>query len=302
MNKTKNNDTQYRRGIVLGLTFAELLILLLFIVMLVLGKTLKDGSDDNKKQYSETQLSEMRLLASLLKSNDEESYNKITKLLKEGKKEKAYQYLTGKTPISIKGAKHSFTERELIDMKSIISLIEKNDSESSKVIQKHLRDGDIEKAYQEIIESSSILKNATAEIKVKNNIIGDCRAQNKHLVNIKNIGGRGGDFPSCWRENGDGAIQYLFNIELTDSGIMVHDNIILSRENEKQLLPLKGFKFDSPMQPAEFINAGQKLKKLSDDNSCRFFVNISDKTSPSSKEHYKKLRNSVESIFYKKDI
>lgn len=302
MKKNKNNDIHYRRGIVLGLTFAELLLLLLFILMLVLGKTLKDRSDDNRRQFSETELSEMSSLASLVKSQNDEIYNETMKLLNEGEVEKAYKYLTGKGPVSIKSLKHQFTENELLEMGAIIELIENKDTDSYKIIKEHLQDGDTEKAYQTMIESSPTVKKVKDELNIQKNIISDCRAQNKYLVKTKNIGGRGGDFPPCWRENGDGAIQYLFNIELTDLGIVVHENFVPSREDEKKSLPLKGFKIGSPMQPAEFMNAGQKIKKLSDDNSCRFFVNISDKTSPSSKEHYKKLKNSVENIFYKREM
>lgn len=300
MNKNKNNDIQYRRGIVLGLTFAELLILLLFVIMLVLGATIKKGNDVSARQYNEMELSEMTSLASLIKSKNEKNYNEVTNLLKKGEVEKAYQRLTGTLTALIDGSMHQFSENEISEMGSMIALIERKDLAAYQEIKKYLNTGEAEKAYQVMIQSSPILKDLSDQLIVQKNMISDCRAQNKHLVQIKNIGGRGGDFPPCWSENG--SIQYIYNIVLTDAGIEVYDIKNLSREEEKKRLPLKGFKIGLPMQPGEFIKAGQPLKKICDENSCRHFVKITDKTSPSSKEHYKKLKNSVENIFYKKDI
>lgn len=287
MNKNKHSDKHYRRGIVLGLTFAELLMLLLFVVLLVLGTTMKGKSDINHKRYNEKELSNMSVLSDLLKDKDESAFIEASKLLNEGEPDKAYQKLMGLD--STTGS----TKDELVQMNQIIGHIKSTNPTVYAKIQGHIIAGNPEKAYQEIVESSHILM-------TYKNIINDCRAQNKHLVAIKNVG-RGGDFPSCWFDEA-GAKQFIYNIELTDKGIVVHDNHIPSREEEKKRLPLEDFKLGMPMQPNEFMKAGQKIRKISDDHSCRFFVKIADKTSPEKKEHYKKLRNTVENIFYKKDI
>ncbi len=308
MNKNKNSDIQYRRGIVLGLTFAELLILLLFVLLLVLGVSLErnsnansnNNSSSNAKQYNEKELSEMSSLSSLLKKKNESSYEEAKRLINKGEDEKAYQALLGLPADSTKKINGKVSQVELAQMSDVIAYVKSNNPTAYVKIQKYIKSGEIEKAYQELIESSSIVKSATNEVQVHKNMISDCRAQNKHLVNIKNIG-RGGDFPSCWFDE-TGAKQFLYNIELTDKGIVVYDNPIPSREQEKKTMPLTGFKLGSPMQPSEFMKAGQKIRKMSDDNSCRYFVKIADKTSPDSKEHYKKLRTTVENIFYKKDV
>lgn len=290
MKKNKNNDVQYRRGIVLGLTFAELLMLLLFVVLLVLGVTLKRSADISNKQYSENELNEISSLASMVKNKNKSSYDEVTKLLRDGNEEKAYIRLIETLSISSIDTKHQFSENDISTINVVFSLIKKINPEAYIKIQQHLKLGEAEKAYRVMVESS--------------NVLSDCRATNKHLVQIMKVSGKGGDLPSCWHDE-DGKKQYLYNIDLTDSGIVIHDNIKLSnpsRTEEKLVLPLNEFKFGMPMQPNDFIKAGQKIKKQSDEQSCRYFVKISDKTGPNSKEHYKKLRNAVEQIFYKKDI
>lgn len=296
MKKSKSNDVQYRRGIVLGLTFAELLILLMFVVMLVLGASLKKEKDStSKKSYSEEELIEMDSITSLLKDKRKESYDAASKHIKLGDKDKAYEKLMGLT------IKEPVSESDLRGLASVVALIKSKDSASFEKIREHLQLGESEKAYQLIVEASPMLKNHLKDNKLHISAINDCRAQNKHLVNLKNVGGRGGDFPSCWSDE-NGSTQYLYNITLTDNGILVSDNLIPSREMDKANLPLKGFKFGRPMKPDEFMKAGYQIKKYSDDNSCRFFVRISDKTSANSKELYKKHKSSVENIFYKKDV
>jgi hypothetical protein len=248
MNTTEKNEHYHRKGAILGMTFAELLVLFLFLLLLILGTTIVD-IDKRNEQYK----------------------NEISRYMGEAK-----------------------------TLDSIASLIKEKHSVSQlKKISDLKNSGNTEEAHELLMESSPLVQKKIKEIeKIKSesdqfkNTISNCKAQNTYL-NKK----LGGVHPPCWADD-SGKVQYIYNIYLRDDGIWTKDNKIPSRAEEQSHLPLQNFKLNQSMQCNEFILAGRGLRKISDANNCKYYVRIYDETHPHNKEHYKKLKRSVEDVFF----
>lgn len=130
MNKSENSDLYYRRGAILGMTFAEILILLLFLLLLILGSKIISLDSDKKNRDKETNV------ISLIKEKNSEHFDIIADLVENQKSEEAYKLLIESSP-EVQEIKNKILqyETEFKEISNKISQYEANIEQSSNIIK-----------------------------------------------------------------------------------------------------------------------------------------------------------------------
>ena len=114
--------------------------------------------------------------------------------------------------------------------------------------------------------------------------------------------GNGTEKPACWADPVTGRPEYIFRVDLTSGGLIIHDQKIAHRSEEQALLPVSGITFDGELPPDVFRAQTGALATWSKERECRFFVMVKDLTQPTEKDAYKRMLKTLEEHFYKLEI
>lgn len=334
-------NRSYRRGMVLGLTMAEIFMLLLFCLMLAMALGLK--RQDEKYKHIIIANNELRdrlaeaqakvdaltpLLAAVKRGDD------IFKEMEKAKAEvaKIRQELDTKTRLFDASLKAEEAVREvkqqtgmdlldpnkraeLLAQADIIKSLEQHGvSGALKPEQAAKLQGDIKLASEvkRIIEERGRGREALSAEQVAKTF-SDARqaaADRKNLQDqIKVLQkklegtGKGTEFPPCWPPQESGkAPDYIFDIRLTSTGVIVTDNAVPHRAEEQEKLRADGvismIEFDRELNRSAFQAQTNALYRYSVSQNCRFFVRIYDETRKDEKEVFKAHKRWVEGPFY----
>jgi len=243
----KFQDALYRRGMLLGLTMAEIMVLVLFALLLALTAAIAKR---------ENQIAEKDRKIETLKTVERE-IEKILEVNPEG-----------------------------VTVNDIIQQITRNDETISKLKKELDRAKPFEEQAKIIDDIIKELKRGGAETpsasdvaeKLKNlqklqkeNIT--LKGQNKQLSRQIKKSGRGNEFPSCW-VTPDGKTESVFEIEIQPGGILVADRDQPHRVEDKVELPLNGIQYDMALSLREFQTQLRPLYRWSVEHKCRFYVII----------------------------
>ncbi len=306
------DDRQFRRGVVLGLTMAEALLLLIFLLMLILGVRLKTQSTEIaalEKARDEAQSSLVAIqpfmdtLAKNQKFDITKDYERVQQQLADANArlkdaalsvdlvqqasslapadatpEEATRALLAEAAIGRQAleAAHRFAP-DLPPEQSVEALL------NAALIGQSLKDGG---TPDELLASAGACK---ADLQ-------SCKNQTTYLNTRLNAKTGGFDLPPCWVDN-KGKIQYIFDASLTDAGIYIEDKNVAGREGDQEKLPLARAVYGEPLGPGEFSSAFSPLLKWSNDNGCRFYVRLYDDMRDGDRAEYKELRGTVEGYF-----
>jgi hypothetical protein len=318
----RDDDRQYRRGMVLGLTMAEIMLLLIFLLLLLLSaKLLAD-----RKAVTDAVSERDRAIAAKVEA--EKKLAALDPILREIKRKnsEAYSILE-----EWQKAQEEFaeTQKKLEEAQSAMELLEpvkKNKPDMNNVEAKA--------EAQRLIEVAQALERQAAEMSPDANpkealehlqeaaMVGDmalksgktpgdliagatcqkdlsqCKQSNVDMANKLAL--KGGTLPSCWVNDITGRPQYIFTAFLRPDGIYLQDNKIPGREAEQAKLPIAPLTFGRAYQASEFVHAGEKILQWSDQQkpACRFYVRIVDEL-PNDKLLYRQLsERGVERVFF----
>ena len=241
----RGQDSAYRKGLVLGLTMAEIMLLILFMLLLVLGSIVAQREaliHQQKQKIADLEILDHFVSDELLNSGSQVTVNDIIRQIQRQKSENAAlrQQVAQLRPFEQAG-------REIDD---IIREIQRDGG--------HANRQSVIKALQE--RAASTKDNATL------------RGQVAELARqIKASGNGGHEFPSCW-VTPDGKPVSLFVLTFYSAGVSVHDRHLPDRVEEETGLPLGGIRFDTPLPPATFNEQLRPLYQWSVDHNCRFYV------------------------------
>lgn len=306
------DDKQFRRGVVLGLTMAEALLLLIFLLMLILGVRLKTQAThiaDLEKQRDEAQST----LVAMQPVFD--------KLSKSQKFDITQDYVRMKQQLTDANARLKDAELsvDLVQQASALAPDTATPAEATEAIlneaaigraaldaaQRFQPDLPPEKAVAALLNAATIgqalkgggtpeeLLAAAGACKAD---LQSCKNQTTYLNSKLNAKTGGFDLPPCWVDS-KGKIQYIFDTSLTDAGIYVEDKSVSGREADQDKLPLGHARYGEPLGPGEFATAFSPLLKWSNDHGCRFYVRLYDDMRDGDRAEYKELRGSVEGYF-----
>jgi hypothetical protein len=296
MQRVLEDDRQYRRGVVLGLTMAEIMLLLIFLLMLLLAIRL--GQEREKRLEAEKQVADYMAAVKQVPSgiDDPKEFFKDYVKLKADLDQAKLQLERAKSYLALVE-----TMKQLDPRLSDEEARKKIDEETrlGTVLMAAAGDKDPEQYLKELEKTQQDLQAAGLDPDSFITSAGQCKDQLTTCSNqLASTGVRPGDPPVCWKDE-KGKSQSLFEVTLESDGIHVKDLKTPGREAEQASLPLSDFRFGQPMTAAEFRAAGRKVRALSEGKYCRYLVQLVRDPSLQDADRADELRRAVEDIFYK---
>jgi hypothetical protein len=306
------DEREHRRGLVLGLTLAEVLILLLFLVLLALGsRIVRLQTEASNAQISlaelHTSLPELKVLIDTIQSNGKMDIKDIGDLAKKLSRSaeletKVAQLTRELTELradvpAIKALGPEATAK----VREVAAILERaakmNPSDPPAALKKALDAFDALASKTEVADLSA-LSSAHHLLQEKNNSLTVEAERLRRQVENMIRNGKGTTFPSCWADS-NGQTEYVFDVTIRDTALVVID-ASKARESDEAWKLVDPFDRDVEITGKAFQSATRKMFEWSKEQNCRFFAIIRDGTGPSSKEPYKRMRGLVENHFYPK--
>jgi Tfp pilus assembly protein PilO len=333
MISASREDLSYRRGLVLGLTMAEIIILIIFVLLLALSLVLSHKNDEMERlakelALKETEFATLKEASTVLeqlaggKDSFENTFREL--VLKRRKldqleekaaalEEKAAQ-LTRELTAARKKAEayekieQAFSEAGLkADKPRELAAAAENLSEAREM-KKALEQAGIDPsdpaAAKEQIANLTTAREAAARLEAENKSLKD---RNKSLEDsVDHLkgkrGGRSDEYPPCWTNPNSGKTEYIYDVALTAEGIVIYDLDLPHRRADKTKLPLAGIVRQKPLSNSAFLDQTRALFDWSNTKECRFFVRVFDLTGITDKQIYIDRLYSVEQHFFKLQI
>jgi hypothetical protein len=299
------DEREQRRGLVLGLTLAEILLLLLFLLLLVLGSQIRIWRD--RYEQLDQSLEEIRPLQKALIDggavNIDNLHELVGRLQNLQKTEQELSKLRAESSNFVKQSEllkalDLASDEKLRTVASAVKRASEIDPNDPPALLKRALDvidrlgastqPDQVKPLSEMAASPQ-LNQKIAALEV------DLDQMRRERNNLMRGPGNGLTYPSCWI-TAAGQTEYIFDITLADTGVQVR-NASPSRANDKAWAFVSPFAREALINENVFIGATKKLFEWSKSQNCRFYVIVRDATG-SSKARYKRLQEMVQGNFY----
>lgn len=306
-----HEDSQsYRRGVILGLTLAELLLLLLFLFLLLMSSILhrrEQAREELQAEYDRAE-QERRAFREALASD-------IARSLGEAVADDFAVLLTPQElsePLARIGelsADNRHVRAALAAAQSELSALRDTQPPSQRdasllreenaalraqaeALESLLGDPDqlanmaqaidSERAPREILEASlASYADMGSEERALPDALAQCQAGRANLGSQLNYlraqCGREGDLPPCVYKD-DGSIAYLYSVYISSAGITVQSGDQGQFRSLSWVSSLPDPRLDTPISVAEFLSATQPhfATSRTQNPECRFFVRIHD--------------------------
>lgn len=283
-----NQNIAYRRGVILGLTLAEIMLLVIFLLLLTFMAILKNERE--RYEHKLLLVKKSPPIEKIIQILEKQAPDIMDELVLANQKLPEIIAMIKKEKLKIR---KSETIPDVI-LRSVENL------KADKEIIKH--SGSVNQKLKQVINAQEgLIKKQEELIKVRKELeteVENLKGQNKSLYKQIESNGKGVDYPPCWADP-TGKQEYIYNIFLTDDGIVIHDNKIPHRAAEQARLPISMIRYDNVLSNSNFQNQTYQLFSWSMANDCRFFVRVYDKTNSNQKKLYKRLLKVVEGRFYK---
>src|SRR6266849_2095838 len=271
------NEREHRRGLVLGLTLAEVLILLLFLLLLIFGARINELTKETK--LLDPLREEVKRDGNLSMRHLVDRLNRTTEL---ERKNSDLQEQLAKLTSELKIVK-TLSESSRKAFEQVPAIIERAAKITPDDPPAALRRGldlvdavglrtDIRK-LQVLTELSSQLEKLGEQVGSVEKERDQIRRERDNLMRR----GRGVEYPSCWTTP-EGETEYIFDVTIRDSGVVVRDIVPVSRKADQARKLVDDFPRDTEIAETKFRSATARLNAWSRANECRFFVNLRDET------------------------
>ncbi len=308
----KEQERHYRRGLILGLTLAEVMLLVLFCLLLVLLHSYSKNKPLTAVQREAVRLADSVVVVDQGSSENDfkDLFTSLSILVRKGNTNaiKALTDALAKLPRDDPQA--GVDRRNSPDLSSKVES-EKSDKQRAaeaiaavtaltETIAKTRNVDAVQQAGQiirEVDAAKTSLGERSALTLVQKTIEREKQLQADAAKALK-PGGPGTEHPSCWISPETGKPEYIFDVTLTSGFVSVHDNALPHRSAEQAALPLRGIVFEQDVLLANFMTMTLLLYEWSDAHDCRFFVRIIDKTEGHEKAIYKRELRVVGERFY----
>ncbi|QLZ68965.1 hypothetical protein FOLKNPGA_01745 [Legionella sp. PC1000] len=312
-----DQNRAYRKGLILGFTMAEISILIIFCLLLATSFLIQRKDQQIAKYVEENkQLTEVKKILKNLNRNsmnqkkfddffqelkrlDEKTQN-IEQLQQQLKKSREDTKLVHKIT-QILSSENTTNE----SIEKTISRIAK-EAEFTKQLKNAIKNTTLQESSPQIIakilNTTGDIKKETAE---KIEAITEVERLKGQLANAQNKLerlGKGTEMPACWADPKNGKPEYIFKVDLTSNGLVIHNQNLPNRVADQNLLPLNTIQFDQILSQNNFLTQTFPIYQWSIKHNCRFFVIVNDSTESNQKNAYKAMLYTLESHFYKFEI
>jgi hypothetical protein len=269
--------TAYRRGLVLGLTMAEVGILVIFVLLLLLALAAFE-----RQRYAATAAVPPERLEELAAA------------------EAALQSIT--TAVGVRQADTPAEIQELVRV--VTQAAESPEGQASlqavrSALEEIKRTEEQIRRTAERLEGESTSMAATVAQQSRDLAIKEGQLQYAEQ-RLRAAAGQGAGARPCWVEP-DGSIVFLYDVILTSAGIRMRLREGVLGSPRLADLPLPAVDRYLVMSDDDFRAKTRALYDYGrrEENQCRFHVYVYDGTAPAEKERYKDLLRTVEGHFYK---
>lgn len=291
-------QSKYRRGTILGLTVAEIFILLLFLLMLVFLVLSQEQLAQEREQLARER-EQARELADLTEFRD--TWEEPLAGIETPEEIVALQRLRE----NIRGNQANSTEALLHMVEEARQQQAVAESERQAVAEENQRLREQAAGQQDAIDDQT---RQLARLREQNRQFQQ-QAEEQRILREK------GENPPCWYEvvdDGRGGVRekplYIFNIGVFDQHMLVRqlpapdggasDDSELTYVEEAEKLPLRDVRFGEPLTDAQLREDLYPLSEIADQArvrsySCVFFVRVWDQTSPFAKERWQQAYGRV---------
>jgi hypothetical protein len=308
------DEREQRRGLILGLTLAEILLLLLFLLLLALSaklQRLKHEADDANLQLANLSLSlgQLKPLQAALLAAGASNITSVEELARR------FQRLT---QVEEENARLKRDNSNLIQTTELTKNLglESSDKLKSAALSMNMASkidpNDPPAALKRALDVLEKLGSATkpedvrplSEMKSTFDAVAKLTAleaqRDKLQADVNNLMrvGNGLTYPSCWKKKPSGQTEYIFDITFYDSGIIVSD-ATPGRSKDPAWAMVNNLSRGKMISEQSFISATSRLADWSkrQEQNCRFYVIERDATG-NDKQRYVQLRQTIESNFY----
>jgi hypothetical protein len=269
----------YRKGLVLGLTMAEVGILIIFVLLLLIAFEALEHERGAREFRGKTAVVPERLQQ--LESE-----------------EQTLKTIAGELGVDVE--LRDELARRLVRIIQAIASAGRGQSalvEAKEEIEKlKATRGALEKVLADV--KSKGAKGVAQQLEEQGFKIGNQEGQLRHYEKrLAEVGQGKGERP-CWVRP-DGKIEYLYDVVLTSNGIRMREYMLPDRAAARTRYPMPAIDAGETLTPGEFLRRTYPLYRSSLAENCRFFVVIYDGTGAQEKVLYKSLLKTVESHFYK---
>jgi hypothetical protein len=273
----------YRKGLVLGLTMAEVAILIIFVLLLLLvfGELQRVevlAKFEGKEPITPTELAQLRAGGATLQriahemgvqfADTSEDFTRLVRVLREGMRSPTARAAVSDANGALQDIKHARTE-----VKRVLDSARNGGSEA-----------------------------VARQVEQQGYRIGNQEGQLQRLERRLQEAGQGKGERPCWAQQ-FGQIDYLYEVVLTSAGIRMREYPYpdgSERAVQRRSLPAPRADPNQTLSEEEFLRGTKPLFDWSRQNDCRFFVVVYDATASHEKPLYKSLLRTVEGHFYKR--
>lgn len=296
---------EYRRGVILGLTLAEVLILLVFLLLLSAGALM--ARRDQQIRTLRADLSSLRtqmapvvdalrrrgitLTSDQLASRLERvtDYDRVRRELSDAQ-----------SALAAARADAAKSVRQAEALQARIARIPKDKADAAaKAAQADAMAGLLAKAGASgatpVDELRGVLDHSALLAAANRDLGGQNEQMRREIARVKGNGGTG--LPYCWTTS-DGHPEFMLRVELRDGNeVVVSDMDPKPRPDDEAWNLLDGLPRDRPIPVADMISAVGPLTHQAIEERCRYAVEADDATSRTNKPGYKYLMNRIWSVF-----
>jgi hypothetical protein len=333
------DERSYRRGLILGLTMAEVMILVLFALLLVWMAGLRDRKHETGElkiklekltkenadlQFKAAELLEVKkALASQPSAaqNIDDLFRELTlakeeaaRLQEQLRSRDLVTETLGALGYSIRdeqSATQSIKEikAKLEIAKSVVRAAKAHSKDAAADDEIIAKLGSLAQIERELSSNGKDISSVAAECSNALTRETECNTRlstlSGRLANAEQqlaTSSRGTEKPACWADQ-TGKPEYIFDIALKSQSIVIRDNALPNRRSEEATLPLESITFGGELQPDAFRSQTRALFDWSEKEKCRFFVRVFDLTAAFEKDIYKRqLRTVGEHFYYYEDL
>ena len=305
-----DGDRFYRRGLVLGLTLAEIFLLLLFLLLLALAGTALRWLEEieHAETLGRANVTHRQDVIELEHIVDDQRTKLVAASLEIN------TLIESSNEFSRQNVRlQQQTERLELELDALRPLVELGKELQDIQDRFGLTPESIVNLKEEL-DGIKPLAQAGAQLPILQEQLESMRGDLARLNKIANA--RGID-PPCWYEEiyleadviRERAVA-LFDVAVFDEYILVRDRPVPEKyAAEKDRLPIASITFMKRLSDKEFVQMMRPIRQLAKEEkkvrpySCVFFVNVWDQTSARSKERWKKAtERTIGDAFYRSTV
>jgi hypothetical protein len=291
----------YRRGLVLGLTMAEVGILIIFVLLLLLAFQELRRDEITRAFRGKTPVDATRLAE--LTSLEQQFGGKLpvdaTRLSQLNDAESTLHDVAEAMGVKVGDAPQDDFRR----LAQVVAATARTNEGRSNLAEASSLLAEMRAATREAQnvakESGHSSDGMSKRLATQSYRIANQEGQLARYESQLAASGQGKGERPCWVQP-DGRIDYLYDVVLGSDGIRMSELPHPERAAERALLPMPITDKREALSETEFLRHTNAIYAYSTNAQCRFFVVVYDSTAAHEKPLYKNLLRAVEGHFYKR--